>query len=50
MLGLGVCTLLWVPQAVFSRITVPATAPDGTTEARVKVYKAALGSICRSMG
>ena len=41
MLGLGVCLLLWVPQAAFSRLTVPATSPDGTTDARTKVYKAA---------
>ncbi len=41
MLGLGVCLLLWVPQAVFSRLTVPSTSPDGTTDARTKVYEAA---------
>jgi O-Antigen ligase len=41
MLGLGMCMLLWVPQSVFSRLTVPATAPDGTADARTKVYEAA---------
>jgi O-antigen ligase len=41
ILGLGVCLLLWVPQAAFSRFTVPATSPDGTTDARTKVYQAA---------
>jgi len=41
MLGLGVCMLLWVPQAVLSRLTVPAPSPDGTTDARVKTYQAA---------
>jgi O-antigen ligase len=41
MLGLGVCLLLWVPQAAFSRFTVSATAPDGTTDARTRMYKAA---------
>jgi len=41
MLGLGVCLLLWVPHAAFSRLTVPATSPEGDTDARTKVYKAA---------
>jgi O-antigen ligase len=41
MLGLGVCLLLWVPQAAFSRFTVPAARPDGTTDARTRVYQAA---------
>jgi O-antigen ligase len=41
ILGLGVCLLLWVPHAVFSRLTVPATSPDGTTDSRTKLYEAA---------
>jgi hypothetical protein len=41
MLGLGVCLLLWAPHAVFSRLTVPATSPDGTIDARTRVYTAA---------
>jgi O-antigen ligase len=41
MLGLGACLLLWVPQAVFSRFTIPATSSDGATDARTKVYQAA---------
>jgi O-antigen ligase len=41
MLGLGVCLLLWVPQAAFSRFTVRPTNPDGTAESRTKVYQAA---------
>ena len=41
MLGLGVCLLLWVPQAAFSRFTVSAPSPDGTIDARTRVYKAA---------
>jgi O-antigen ligase len=41
MLGLGVSLLVWVPQAAISRLTVPASSPDGPTDARVKVYRAA---------
>jgi len=41
MLGLGACLLVWVPPAVFSRLTVPAEKSDGTTDARTRVYQAA---------
>ena len=41
MLGLGMCLLLWMPQAAFSRLTVPSASPDGTNDARTEVYKAA---------
>jgi O-antigen ligase len=41
ILGLGACLVVWVPQAVFSRLTVPATNPDGTTDSRTRVYQAA---------
>ena len=41
MLGLGMCLLVWVPQAAFSRLTVPSESPDGTNDARTEVYLAA---------
>jgi O-antigen ligase len=41
MLALGVCLLLWVPQAAFSRFTVSAASSDGTPDARTTVYTAA---------
>jgi len=45
LLGLGMCMLLWVPQAVFSRLSfhaTPAKSYEDGSEARVKVYRAAL--------
>ena len=43
MLGLGTCLFAWVPQAVFSRLTVPATRPDGTTDRPNKSVSSRLG-------
>ena len=45
MLGLGVCMLLWVPQAGLARLTFTPKTASGVTdthEARIKTYTAAL--------
>ena len=45
MLGLGVCMLLWVPQAGLARLTLTPKTASGVTnthEARIRVYTAAL--------
>jgi hypothetical protein len=46
ILGLGMCMLLWVPHAVFARLTVPSgTRYDGPTEPRAILYNAALARL-----
>ena len=46
ILGLGMCMLLWVPPAVFARLTVPSgTAYEGSTDPRAKLYNAALAHL-----
>jgi hypothetical protein len=43
ILGLGMCTLLWVPPAVFARLTVPSgTAYEDSSDPRVTLINAAL--------
>ena len=42
MLGLGVCILVWVPNAVFARFNVNPQTPEGPTEARTALYQAVL--------
>ena len=45
MLGLGMCMLLWVPQAGLARLTLTPKTASGVTntrEARIKTYTAAL--------
>ena len=39
---LGIVILIWVPEAVFSRLTFSTEAHEGTMEGRAKVYTAAL--------
>ena len=46
ILGLGMCMLLWVPSAVFARLTVPSgTSYEGSPDPRAKVYNAALAHL-----
>ena len=46
ILGLGMCTLLWVPPAVFARLTVPSgTAYEDSSDPRVKLYNAAFAHL-----
>ena len=46
ILGLGMCTLLWVPHAVYSRLTLPsATRYEESSDPRVRLYNAALAHL-----
>ena len=46
ILGLGMCTLLWVPHAVFARLTVPSgTSYEDSSDPRVKLYNAAFAHL-----
>jgi hypothetical protein len=46
ILGLGMCMLLWVPPAVFARLTVPSgTAYEGSSDPRVTLINSALAHL-----
>jgi O-Antigen ligase len=46
ILGLGMCTLLWVPPAVFARLTLPSATPyEQSSDPRVRLYDAALAHL-----
>ena len=46
ILGLGMCMLLWVPPAVFARLTVPSgTSYEASSDPRVGLYNAALAHL-----
>jgi hypothetical protein len=46
ILVLGMCTLLWVPHAVFARLTVPSSTPyEDSADPRVTLYNAALANL-----